>query len=218
MSEYRFKTPLTEADMRQLHIGDSVLLDGIIFGIRDGNMIRVFDQKVAPPVDWRGAALLHTAAFRLLRAARDDSALPDLPDLAHGGRRSFWLERSAASPVRAGDQRDRRAEADLREILVDQDVAAGEVIVLRRRVENDAAAQQRLTTRALRPHPRPGPAPDWVQIAAVQLAEGKWLVARVLIPPGERMIVATLIGQTLLIYAVLVGAIAFIVRRITRPL
>jgi L(+)-tartrate dehydratase beta subunit len=29
--------------------------------VRDGNMIRVFDEKVAPPCDWRGAALLHTA-------------------------------------------------------------------------------------------------------------------------------------------------------------
>ncbi|MEY2428237.1 MAG: hypothetical protein QOJ40_1122, partial [Verrucomicrobiota bacterium] len=27
----------------------------------DANMIRVFDQGVPPPVDWRGAALLHTA-------------------------------------------------------------------------------------------------------------------------------------------------------------
>ena len=61
MSEYQFKTPLTEADMRQLRIGDSVTLDGIVFGIRDANMIRVFDQGVPPPVDWRGAALLHTA-------------------------------------------------------------------------------------------------------------------------------------------------------------
>lgn len=61
MSEYRFKTPLTEADVRQLRVGDSVLLDGIIFGVRDGNLIRVFDKNVAPPCDWRGAALLHTA-------------------------------------------------------------------------------------------------------------------------------------------------------------
>src|ERR1041384_890706 len=59
--EYRFKTPLTEADVRQVRVGDSVLLDGIVFGVRDGNLIRVFDQKVAPPCDWRGAALLHTA-------------------------------------------------------------------------------------------------------------------------------------------------------------
>jgi L(+)-tartrate dehydratase beta subunit len=61
MPEYRFKTPLTEADVRKLRVGDSVLLDGIIFGVRDANLIRVFDQHVQPPVDWRGAALLHTA-------------------------------------------------------------------------------------------------------------------------------------------------------------
>jgi L(+)-tartrate dehydratase beta subunit len=61
MAEYRFKTPLTESDVRQLHVGDSVTLDGVIFGVRDASMIRLFDQGVAPPVDWRGAALLHTA-------------------------------------------------------------------------------------------------------------------------------------------------------------
>lgn len=61
MAEFRFKTPLTENDVRQLRVGDSVLLDGVIFGVRDGNLIRVFDKKVAPPCDWKGAALLHTA-------------------------------------------------------------------------------------------------------------------------------------------------------------
>jgi len=61
MADYRFKTPLTEADMRRLCVGDSVTLDGVVFGVRDANLIRVFDQGVAPPVDWRGAALLHTA-------------------------------------------------------------------------------------------------------------------------------------------------------------
>jgi len=61
MAEYRFTTPLTEADVRQLALGDSVTLDGIIFGVRDANLIRVFDQGVKPPVDWHGAVLLHTA-------------------------------------------------------------------------------------------------------------------------------------------------------------
>jgi L(+)-tartrate dehydratase beta subunit len=61
MPEHHLKTPLSEADVRQLRVGDAVWLDGIVFGVRDGNMIRVFDQKVAPPCDWRGAALLHTA-------------------------------------------------------------------------------------------------------------------------------------------------------------
>jgi L(+)-tartrate dehydratase beta subunit len=61
MADFHFTTPLTEADVRSLHVGDSVTLDGIIYGVRDANMIRVFDEHVAPPVDWRGAALLHTA-------------------------------------------------------------------------------------------------------------------------------------------------------------
>jgi L(+)-tartrate dehydratase beta subunit len=61
MADYRFKTPLTESDMRQLRIGDSVTLDGIIFGVRDANLIRIFDKNIPPPVDWKGAALLHTA-------------------------------------------------------------------------------------------------------------------------------------------------------------
>ena len=61
MADYRFKTPLTEADVRQLRVGDSVLLDGVVYGVRDANLIRVFDQRVPPPVDWHGTALLHTA-------------------------------------------------------------------------------------------------------------------------------------------------------------
>ena len=61
MPEFRLKTPLSENDVRPLRVGDAVWLDGIVFGVRDGNLIRIFDQKVAPPCDWRGAALLHTA-------------------------------------------------------------------------------------------------------------------------------------------------------------
>ena len=61
MSEYRLKTPLREPEVRALRVGDAVWLDGVVFGVRDGNLIRVFDQQVPPPCDWRGAALLHTA-------------------------------------------------------------------------------------------------------------------------------------------------------------
>ena len=65
---------------------------------------------------------------------------------------------------------------------------------------------------------RQGKQPEKLLLAAFRLPGGNWYVARVFVPFGERFFVASLIGQTLLIYAVLVGAIAFILRRITRPL
>lgn len=53
--------PMREAEARSLRTGDEVLVDGIIWGIRDATLIRIFDQGVAPPVDLTGAALLHVA-------------------------------------------------------------------------------------------------------------------------------------------------------------
>ncbi len=61
MASFHFTTPLTEADVRQLTAGDSVTLDGVVFGIRDASLMRMFDKGVPCPVDLRGAALLHTA-------------------------------------------------------------------------------------------------------------------------------------------------------------
>lgn len=61
MPEFRFQTPLSEQNVRRLCVGDSVTLDGVIFGVRDATLMRICDEGVKPPVDWRGAVLLHTA-------------------------------------------------------------------------------------------------------------------------------------------------------------
>ena len=61
MAERRLTTPLGEADVRALRAGDTVTLDGIVFGVRDATLIRIFDEGQAPPVDLRGAVCLHTA-------------------------------------------------------------------------------------------------------------------------------------------------------------
>jgi L(+)-tartrate dehydratase beta subunit len=57
----RVTAPLDEATARSLRVGDEVLLDGSVWGIRDATLIRLFDHRWEPPVDLTGAALLHVA-------------------------------------------------------------------------------------------------------------------------------------------------------------
>jgi L(+)-tartrate dehydratase beta subunit len=61
MSDRHITFPADEETIRSLRAGDSVLVDGHIIGIRDRTQIRIFDQGVEPPMDLRGAFLLHTA-------------------------------------------------------------------------------------------------------------------------------------------------------------
>src|SRR4029078_8491030 len=54
--------PITdEAEFLKLRAADEVVVQGHIIGIRDGTQIRIFDQGVEPPMDLKGAFLLHTA-------------------------------------------------------------------------------------------------------------------------------------------------------------
>ncbi len=61
MATFNLTTPLTEEAVRKLHVRDTVILNGTIFGIRDLTQIRIFDQKMDPPVSLKGAACIHTA-------------------------------------------------------------------------------------------------------------------------------------------------------------
>ena len=61
MADQKITFPADEETIRSLQAGDSVLVDGHIIGIRDRTQIRIFDQGVEPPMDLRGAFLLHTA-------------------------------------------------------------------------------------------------------------------------------------------------------------
>jgi L(+)-tartrate dehydratase beta subunit len=61
VAEHQLMFPTAEEEIRKLRAGDSVLVDGHIIGIRDRTHIRIFDQGIEPPMDLRGAFLLHTA-------------------------------------------------------------------------------------------------------------------------------------------------------------
>ena len=62
MATHEVTFPITdEAEILKLRAGDEVIVQGHIIGIRDRTQIRIFDQGVEPPMDLRGAFLLHTA-------------------------------------------------------------------------------------------------------------------------------------------------------------
>jgi L(+)-tartrate dehydratase beta subunit len=61
MAEHRLTFPTNEDEIRKLRAGDLVTVDGHIIGIRDRTQIRIFDEGVEPPLDLKGAFLLHTA-------------------------------------------------------------------------------------------------------------------------------------------------------------
>jgi len=48
-------------EIAKLRAGDEVVVQGHIIGIRDRTQIRIFDEGQEPPLDLRGAFLLHTA-------------------------------------------------------------------------------------------------------------------------------------------------------------
>lgn len=173
-------------------------------------------------VERREAALLHSAAYRLISASRNNGAgrAAGLHPQGGGARKGgFRLERVSASPLRVGEDRDTEAEAELRRILTDQGLTANEVVVLRREVAHDEAAKRRIERKRRMLRGKRPQRYTHVLVSGVRLPNGRdWMVTRVLVPRGERRIVLGLVGQTLLIYFVLVSAIALILRRITRPL
>lgn len=170
----------------------------------------------------REAALVHAAAIRLFAAQHERGMLAHLgrhpPEFVVAAQR-LKVDRSEHSPMRPGESRKEHAEDELRAILAGQGIAPHAVLVVERSLGEDPRLARHIARRDVlfgRParieHRR-------LMLAAVQLdQDDTWMVVRVPVPPGDRALSLTLIAQTLLLYALLVGAIAFIVSRITRPL
>jgi L(+)-tartrate dehydratase beta subunit len=56
------RPPLTEEDVRGLHAGDEIWLDGTIWGVRDATLLRFFVENKRPEgAEFEGSVFLHTA-------------------------------------------------------------------------------------------------------------------------------------------------------------
>ena len=169
------------------------------------------------------------SAFLLYRAAEARREMGALNGLAfqlvaeprfEGQRRwqRMRIERTAQNPLRAGERRDPRREAELRAILIEQGLEPGQLIMTTRVLGSDPYVMGRMRERF-----RGRTLPEWAEadmlVAALKRpGETQWTVARVPMSQREVRQIGGLIGQTLLLYIVLVGGLAWLLRRITRPI
>jgi signal transduction histidine kinase len=170
----------------------------------------------------REAALVHAAAIRLFAAQHEQGMLAHLgrhpPDFIAAAQR-LKVERTAQSPLRPGEPRRSHAETELRAILSGQDIAPEAVVVVERPLSEEPELARHVAHRSKFLGRGPPHGARRMMVAAVELKQGKgWMVVRVPVPPGDRALSASLVAQTLLLYALLVGAIALILGRMTRPL
>ena len=61
MAHSDFVTPVTDAQVRSLRVGDTVTLNGTLYGIRDATQIHMFDRGRRTRFDLAGQAVIHTA-------------------------------------------------------------------------------------------------------------------------------------------------------------
>lgn len=182
-------------------------------------------QGIGAGIAWRAQVerenngIVHTLAFRLiggrmLRVADGHEFRRTPGRLPH----SIRLSAASISPITESDERKGDLEDRLSEILMSQGLEVSGVHVFERDIEGSAIAKAIVDRQALR-RARGKGRPESIVIAAVRLESAEnWLVARALRSDREPRFLRNLVMQTLLIYAVLVGAIALILRRITRPL
>ncbi|WP_028241669.1 fumarate hydratase C-terminal domain-containing protein [Stutzerimonas azotifigens] len=61
MAHHDIITPIDDARARSWRVGDTVTLNGTLFGIRDATLIHMFDHGRRPRFDLAGHAVIHTA-------------------------------------------------------------------------------------------------------------------------------------------------------------
>ena len=167
----------------------------------------------------REMGALNGLAFQLVAEPRFDFRRADSPG-SDGQRRwqRLRIERTATQPIRAGEARDTEREEALRAILVEQGLEPAQLVMTTRVWGSDPYVMGRMRERY-----QGGELPRWAQadmlVAGLQRpGESEWTVARVPMSNREPRQLGWLIGQTVLLYVLLVGGLAWLLRRMTRPI
>jgi len=162
----------------------------------------------------REAGLINALAFQLIADPRFEYN----PGGEREGRRRLLIERAPVSPIHGGEVHDEAREEALRDVLVEQGIAVNDLVVLSRPVARDSYIMRGLRVRSGLERDRWDPDGKMLLAGLKRPGDSEWLVARVPAPQGGNGRLSAVIMQTLLLYVVLVGGLAFLLRRITRPL
>jgi L(+)-tartrate dehydratase beta subunit len=92
MSAVTLTTPVADADVRALRVGDMVTLEGTLFGIRDATLIHLVDRGRTTRFDLAGHAVLHTAP-NVRKVARSPQFPAGYAPLCIGTTTSIRMER-----------------------------------------------------------------------------------------------------------------------------
>ena len=132
--------------------------------------------------------------------------------------RRLRVERTAANPLLPGETRDTDREEVLRQILVDQGIEPAQLVVITRPISEDAYVMGRLQERPDLRRRSEWAAGNMILAGLQRQGSSEWTVARVPVAMGGPQQLGALITQTLLLYIVLVGGLALLLRRITQPI
>jgi len=171
----------------------------------------------------RENGLINALAFQLISDPRVDYRTGETDrDNRRQERRRLRIERALQSPVHDGEAPDAERLERLREVLTEQGAQIEQLIVLTRPVAEDDYIMRVLDR--IRNEPRFNNRDGWDPQGDMLLAglkregQDQWLVARVPLPSVDPGRYVGIVVQTLLIYIILVGGLALLLRRITRPL
>jgi L(+)-tartrate dehydratase beta subunit len=92
MAHYDFRMPVDEAQVRKLRAGDTVTLNGTLFGIRDATQIHMFDRGRKTRFDLKGHAVIHTAP-NVRRIDNEPEGTPRYAPVCIGTTTSARMER-----------------------------------------------------------------------------------------------------------------------------
>ncbi len=156
------------------------------------------------------SAVVNELAFQLVAGERG-------PSRPRAERRWARMEQRFRDALAEPDLRDITREAQLRSVLEDQGVQIEALIVVARDLPETGVLRENLT-RNPRLERRWGRADEVIIAGLTRVGEQQMRIARAPRPRPNRGVLGGLIIQTAILYFVLVGGLALLLRRMTRPI